>query len=53
MKVKVAQSCPTVTPCTVACQPPLSREFSRQEYLPGSSDSKESAYNARDPGSIP
>ena len=29
----VAQSCPTlVTPWTVACQAPLSMEFSRQEY---------------------
>ena len=43
----------SATPWTVAHQTPLSREFSRQEFLPGSSDSKESAYNAGDPGSIP
>ena len=36
MKVKVAQSCLTlVFPWTVACQAPLSVEFSRQEYLSG------------------
>ena len=29
----VTKSCPTlVTPCTVACQAPLSIAFSRQEY---------------------
>ena len=27
-----AQSCLTLTPWTVACQAPLSMEFSRQEY---------------------
>ena len=43
----------SATPWTVARWTPLSREFSRQEYFPGSSDSKESAYNAGDPGSIP
>ena len=32
-KVRVAQSCPT--PRTVACQAPLSVEFSRQEYWSG------------------
>ena len=32
----VAQSCPTLaTPWTVACQAPLSMEFSRQEYWSG------------------
>ena len=32
----VPQSCPTlVTPCTVACQAPLSVGFSRQEYWSG------------------
>ena len=32
----VAKSCPTlVTPWTVACQVPLSLEFSRQEYWSG------------------
>ena len=36
MKVKVTQSCPTLeTPRTVACQAPLSMEFSRQEYWSG------------------
>ena len=30
----VTKSCPTLaTPCTVACQAPLSVGFSRQEYL--------------------
>ena len=33
---KSLQSCPTlVTPWTVACQAPLSMEFSRQEYWSG------------------
>ena len=33
---EVAQSCPTATPLTVACQTPLSMEFSRQEWkVPG------------------
>ena len=32
MCVLVAQSCPTVTPWTVAPQAPLSMGFSRQEY---------------------
>ena len=32
----VAKSCPTImTPWTVACQAPLSMEFSRQEYWSG------------------
>ena len=32
----VAKSCPTLaTPCTVACQAPLSVGFSRQEYWSG------------------
>ena len=32
----VAKSCPTlVTPWTIACQPPLSMAFSRQEYWSG------------------
>ena len=32
----VAKSCPTLaTPRTVACQPPLSMRFSRQEYWSG------------------
>ena len=32
----VAKSCPTLaTPCTVACQAPLSMGFSRQEYWGG------------------
>ena len=32
----VSKSCPTlVTPWTVACQAPLSMEFSRQEYWSG------------------
>ena len=32
----VAKSCPTLaTLCTVACQAPLSVEFSRQEYWSG------------------
>ena len=31
----VSQSCPTATPWTVACQAPLSMEFSRQEYWGG------------------
>ena len=35
-KVKVDQSCPTFCyPRTVACQTPLSMEFSRQEYWSG------------------
>ena len=34
-KVKVTQSCPTLWPCTVAYQGPLSMEFSRQEYWSG------------------
>ena len=34
--VSVSKSCPTfVTPWTVACQAPLSMEFSRQEYWSG------------------
>ena len=32
---EVAQSCPTVTPWTVAYKAPLSMEFSRQEYWSG------------------
>ena len=36
MKVKVTQSCLTLTtPQMVACQAPLSMEFSRQEYWAG------------------
>ena len=36
MKVLVSQSCPTfATPWTVACQPPLSLGFFRQEYWNG------------------
>ena len=36
VKELVTQSCPTfVTPWTVACQVPLSIEFSRQEYWSG------------------
>ena len=36
VKVLVTQSCPTlVTPWTVACQAPLSMDFSRQEYWGG------------------
>ena len=36
MKVIIARSCPTVCdPWTVACQAPLSMEFSRQEYWSG------------------
>ena len=37
VKVLVAQSCPQLfaTPWTVACQAPLSMEFSRQEYWSG------------------
>ena len=36
MKERVGQSCQIfVTPCTVACQVPLSFEFSRQEYWRG------------------
>ena len=32
----VAKSCPTLaTPCTVACQAPLSLVFSKQEYWSG------------------
>ena len=32
----VTKSCPTLAaPCTVACQPPLSAGFSRQEYWSG------------------
>ena len=42
----VAKSCPTlVIPWTVACQAPLSRRFSRQEYWSGSSISS--------PGDLP
>ena len=38
MCVWVTQSCPTLaTPWTVACQSPLSKGFSRQEYWTGSS----------------
>ena len=33
--VLVTQSCPTVTPLTVAHQAPLSMGFSRQEYYSG------------------
>ena len=34
--VLVTKSCPTlVTPCSVACQAPLSTGFSRQEYWSG------------------
>ena len=33
VRVLVAQSCPTLcVPWTVACQAPLSMEFSRQDY---------------------
>ena len=32
---KLIQSCPTATPWTVACQAPLSKGFSRQEYWSG------------------
>ena len=35
MKVKIAQSCLFETPWTVACQTPLSMEFSRKEYWSG------------------
>ena len=36
VRVLVAQSCPTLcVPWTVACQAPLSMEFSRQEYYSG------------------
>ena len=35
VKVLAAQSCLTLTPWTVACQAPLSRGFSRQEYWSG------------------
>ena len=36
VRVKVTQLCPTpATPWTVACQAPLSMEFSRQEYWGG------------------
>ena len=37
LKCKFPQSCPTlfVTPWTVACQAPLSRDFCRQEYWSG------------------
>ena len=36
VRVLVAQSCPTLrVPWTVACQAPLSMEFSRQDYYSG------------------
>ena len=36
VKSEVAQSCPTLeTPWTIACQVPLSKGFSRQEYWNG------------------
>ena len=36
VKSEVAQSCPTLaTPWTIACQVPLSKGFSRQEYWSG------------------
>ena len=35
VKVKIAQSCPTVTPWTVDHQASLSMGFSRQEYWGG------------------
>ena len=54
MKVKseseITQSCPTLSD-PIDCSPPGSSVF-MQAFL-GSSDSKASAYNAGDPGSIP
>ena len=35
MKVLVTQSCQTLTPWTIACQAPLSMEFSGKEYQSG------------------
>ena len=35
VKVLVTQSCPAVSPWTLAHQAPLSMEFSRQEYWSG------------------